>query len=54
MTREKFYLSDCATSILFMWFEAFFNVHTYPYPKPTRPHLPFPLKQCKYIIGSTI
>ncbi len=32
----------------------FFNVHTYPYPKHTHPHLNLPLKQCKYIIGSTI
>ncbi len=30
-----------------------FNVHTYPYPKPTLT-LNLPLKQYKYIIGSTI
>ncbi len=50
-------LSDCATSILIMWFDAFLMsiptptlnlpVHTYSYPKLT-------LKKCKYIIGSTI
>ncbi len=49
-STNQSYLSDCGTSI--MWFEPFFNVHTYPSPKPTRPHLP--LKQDKYIIGSTI
>ncbi len=39
---EKSYLSDCASSILFMWFEAFWNVDTCPYPKHTLPHLPLP------------
>ncbi len=53
-TEESNKISDCATSIIFVWFEAFFNVHTNPYPKPIRPHLPLPLKKYKYIIGSNL
>ncbi len=39
---RKMIPSDCATSILFIWFEAFSSAHTYPYPKPTRPYIPLP------------